>query len=114
MKKYAQGDNAQFLEENATSVVSGRTMDEIAGDRDKVWKSNREQTVKTLPAKKPAFAAKALPAKAGTVSKMPGFTPPQLATLSTSMPKGAEWVHELKFDGYRMISHIQSWQCGNI
>ncbi len=106
-----KGDNAQFLEENATSVVSGRTMDEIAGDSDKVWKSKREQAVKKLPAKMPAPAAKALPAKAGKVSKMPGFTPPQLATLSTSMPKGAEWVHELKFDGYRMISHITN---GNV
>ena len=101
-----QGDNAQFLQENATSVVSGRTMEEIAVHRDKVWKSNRGQPVKALPAKKPAFAAKALSAKAGTVSTMPGFTPPQLATLSTTMPKGEEWVHELKFDGYRMISHI--------
>ena len=106
-----KGDNAQFLEGNATSVVSGRTMDEIARDSDKVWKSNREQTVKKLPANKPAPAAKALPAKAGKVSKMPGFTPPQLATLSTSMPKGAEWVHEIKFDGYRMISHINN---GNV
>ena len=95
------GDNAQFLEGNATSVVSGRTMDDIAGDSDTVWKSHREHTVKRLPAKKPAPAA-----KAGTVSTMPGFTPPQLATLSTIMPKGAEWVHEIKFDGYRMISHI--------
>ena len=44
-----KGDNAQFLEQNATSVVSGRTMDEIAADSDKVWKNNREQTVKQLP-----------------------------------------------------------------
>ena len=102
------GDNAQFLEGNATSVVSGRTMDEIAGDSDTVWKSNREHTVKKVPAKKPAPAAKALPAKAGKVSTMPGFTPPQLATLSTIMPKGAEWVHEIKFDGYRMISHLHN------
>ena len=101
------GDNGQFLEENATSVVSGRTLDAIAGDRDKVWNSNREQTVKELPAKKLRPAAKASSAQAGTVSTMPGFTPPQLATLSTSMPKGPEWVHELKFDGYRMISHIK-------
>ena len=85
-----KGDNAQFLEGNATSVVSGRTMDEIAGDSDTVWKSNREQTVKKLPAKKPAPAAKTLPATAGRVSTMPGFTPPQLATLSTIMPKGAD------------------------
>src|SRR6185295_14171422 len=35
-----KGDNAQFLERNATSVASGRTMDEIAANSDKVWKSN--------------------------------------------------------------------------
>jgi bifunctional non-homologous end joining protein LigD len=103
-----KGDNAQFLDGNATSVVSGRTMEEIAGDRDKVWKSHHEHTVKTLPATKPAPAAKALPAKSGNVSNMPGFTPPQLATLSSSVPTGAEWVHEIKFDGYRMISHINN------
>ena len=105
------GDNAQFLEGNATSVVSGRTMDEIARDSNKVWKSNREHTVKKLPANKPVPTAKALPAKGGKVSTMPGFTPPQLATLSTSMPKGAEWVHEIKFDGYRMMSHMNN---GNV
>lgn len=101
-----KGDNAQFLERNATSVVSGRTMEEIAAASDKVWKRNREHTVKNFPAKNPPPAAQALPAKAVKVSKMPGFTPPQLATLSTNMPKGAEGVHEIKFDGYRMISHI--------
>ena len=110
-EEVCEGDNAQFLENNATSVVSGRTMDEIASDSDKVWRSNREQPVTNVPAKQPTLAAKALPAKAGKVSKMPGFTPPQLATLSTDMPKGAQWVHEIKFDGYRMISHIHN---GNV
>jgi len=103
-----RGDNAQFLERNATSVASGRTMDEIAADSDKVWKSHRERTRKQLPAKKPSPSVKAFPAKSGNVSKMPGFTPPQLATLSTSMPKGSEWVHELKFDGYRMMTHMNN------
>lgn len=96
-----KGNNAQFLEEHATSVVSGRTIDEIAADSDKVWKSHRQHTVKRLPISKPPPST-----KAGTVSNMPGFTPPQLATLSTSMPTGAEWVHEIKFDGYRMIAHL--------
>ena len=52
-----QGENAQFLQDNATSVVSGRTMEEIADDRNKVWRSNHEHPVKTLPAKKPTFAS---------------------------------------------------------
>ena len=37
---------------------------------------------------------------------MPEFVPPQLATLVREPPSGAEWLHELKFDGYRMICHL--------
>lgn len=38
---------------------------------------------------------------------MPEFVSPQLATLVESPPVGDEWLHELKFDGYRMICHLQ-------
>jgi bifunctional non-homologous end joining protein LigD len=38
---------------------------------------------------------------------MPAFVAPQLATLAAEPPKGEEWLHELKFDGYRMICHLQ-------
>ena len=37
---------------------------------------------------------------------MPAFLPPQLATLVSEPPRGDEWLHELKFDGYRMICHL--------
>src|SRR5947209_19768568 len=37
---------------------------------------------------------------------MPEFLPPQLATLVSEPPAGAEWLHELKFDGYRMLYHL--------
>ena len=47
-------------------------------------------------------------------SKVPGFIAPQLATLATSMPTGAQWVHELKFDGYRMIAVIRDKQASLI
>ncbi|HJR34145.1 MAG TPA: hypothetical protein VJ817_04305, partial [Gemmatimonadales bacterium] len=30
------------------------------------------------------------------------FIPPQLATLVDAPPRGDEWLHEVKFDGYRM------------
>lgn len=76
-----KGDNAQFLERNVTSIISGRTMDEIAAERNRSWKNDREQTGKKLPAKKRSLSAKAVHATAGKVfSKMPGFTPPQLDT----------------------------------
>ncbi len=37
---------------------------------------------------------------------MPEFVPPQLATLVREPPRGDEWLHELKFDGYRLICHL--------
>ena len=37
---------------------------------------------------------------------MPRFLQPQLATLMEDPPEGDEWIHELKFDGYRMLCHI--------
>src|SRR5438445_12614083 len=39
-------------------------------------------------------------------SKLPAFIPPQLATPVKEPPSGDEWLHELKFDGYRMLCRI--------
>jgi len=39
-------------------------------------------------------------------SSMPEFVSPQLATLVDEAPKGNEWLHELKFDGYRLLCHL--------
>lgn len=41
---------------------------------------------------------------------MPEFVPPQLATLVDKPPGGSEWVHELKFDGYRLLGHLHNGQ----
>jgi bifunctional non-homologous end joining protein LigD len=38
-------------------------------------------------------------------SEMPGFVPPQLATLRLKPPKG-DWLHEVKLDGYRIQVHL--------
>jgi bifunctional non-homologous end joining protein LigD len=37
---------------------------------------------------------------------MPGFIGPQLATLKMKAPSGAQWIHEVKYDGYRIQLHI--------
>lgn len=39
-------------------------------------------------------------------AKLPKFISPQLATLVKEPPSGDEWLHELKFDGYRMLCRI--------
>ena len=38
----------------------------------------------------------------------PGFVEPALATLRPSAPAGAKWVHEIKFDGYRLQAHVRA------
>ena len=37
---------------------------------------------------------------------MPDFIEPQLATLRSNPPSGEEWLHEVKFDGYRIQAHV--------
>jgi bifunctional non-homologous end joining protein LigD len=39
-------------------------------------------------------------------SEMPGFIKPQLATLKAKAPVGNQWLHEIKFDGYRVQIHL--------
>jgi bifunctional non-homologous end joining protein LigD len=37
---------------------------------------------------------------------LPAFVEPQLATLVTHVPEDSGWLHELKFDGYRLLCRI--------
>jgi hypothetical protein len=37
---------------------------------------------------------------------MPGWIPPQLTQLVDAAPEGDEWLHEIKFDGYRMHARL--------
>ncbi|MBR1216179.1 non-homologous end-joining DNA ligase [Bradyrhizobium sp. JYMT SZCCT0180] len=39
---------------------------------------------------------------------MPRFIKPQLATLKCKAPKGEQWIHEIKYDGYRVQLHINA------
>jgi len=50
------------------------------------------------------FIARTLPG-AKTV-EFPGFIKPQLATLRDSVPSREGWLHEIKFDGYRIQGHL--------
>ena len=37
---------------------------------------------------------------------LPDWIQPQLCSLVTTSPAGSEWLHEIKFDGYRMMARI--------
>ena len=43
---------------------------------------------------------------ASASAEMPGFIKPQLATLKSKAPVGSQWLHEIKFDGYRVQIHL--------
>jgi bifunctional non-homologous end joining protein LigD len=114
-----------------TSIKTGRSMEEIAQGSD-VWRSNRSEKkagrASGAAKKKSAGqterggregqengrqkgkAAKGKKGKGGQIktgaAKIPAFVSPQLATLVDVAPPGKEWLHEIKFDGYRAITSI--------
>ena len=42
----------------------------------------------------------------GIKASFPGFVPPALASAMPKVPSGERWIHEVKFDGYRVQIHI--------
>ena len=38
--------------------------------------------------------------------ELPGWIKPQLTKLVEEPPEGPEWLHEIKFDGYRMHARL--------
>jgi bifunctional non-homologous end joining protein LigD len=121
-----------ILSRKPRSVLTGRNMEEIAADADRVWSSNGKaaaknsrkrarSSTKTTPASNrssvsrkrggnnPPLSAKDL-AKLTSArrAKQPNEFKPQLATLVSRVPSGDDWLHELKFDGYRSLVFIEN------
>src|SRR6478736_1937426 len=46
------------------------------------------------------------PAAIGSKAPFPGFIEPALATSIERLPSGGRWIHEIKFDGYRVQVHL--------
>jgi len=44
----------------------------------------------------------------GVKAPFPGFVEPALATSTDKVPSGDRWIHEIKFDGYRVQLHIHN------
>lgn len=103
------GSGNVLVERGLTSVLTGRSMAEIAADVKgsqslkgagkkafaEKMQAAREHNAKIGAKRKPS--AKAKPAK------LPAFSEPQLATLVDAVPAGSGWIHEIKFDGYRAL-----------
>src|ERR1700736_2719483 len=95
--------------DNPDSVASGRSLDAIAADRDWVWHSNRRETGGD-PAPPTAAPTDTRPLASITGARtgpMPDGLKPQLATVADKAPEGAEWLHEIKYDGYRLLARVE-------
>jgi bifunctional non-homologous end joining protein LigD len=104
-----------ITEAEPKSVVTGRTMEEIARSEDHVW--NSKETAGTGQAwyrqesKSTGTTAHANPVSTAELNSevaelpkesQPEFIPPQLAQQTEAPPSSQGWVHELKLDGYRI------------
>lgn len=100
-----------IVEEYDMSVVSGRTMDEIAADRkSKVWNSNRGDAAEARKAARAGVKAEAKKTPARTVArsepkplKLPKVLEPMFASVGSEIPKGG-WTFEPKYDGVRVLA----------
>src|SRR4051812_16137945 len=99
-----------IVEDEPNSVASGRSLEEIAADPDRVWHSNKSvrENVKSgaVKKKRPAFDAASV--KGARKAPLPEFVEPELATLVKEPPVGDEWLHEMKLDGYRMLCRVEN------
>lgn len=117
------------------SIASGRSMDQIAAGRgkgpkpfmrtaggaaapDAVWSSAGTAPAPSAPGPTPGSAITRVKAAARAPTPkslrrraavaMPKFIEPQLATLVDRPPGSPGWVHEVKFDGYRLQLRVAS------
>jgi bifunctional non-homologous end joining protein LigD len=126
-----EANDPDILEEEPLSVVSDRSMSDIAEGkgRKRVWHSNRSvadnvRSGAIKGARAPTSErASARPKQSRSEQKaqrsgkredespqgsaaLPEFVPPSLATLREKAPSEPGWLHEIKFDGYRIQARI--------
>ena len=96
-----------IVAENPLSVASGRSLDAIAADRDWVWHSNRGDRQADAPPTPPTKRRAPQTIPGARKGRMSGDLKPQLATLANRAPEGSDWLHEIKYDGYRLLVRVE-------
>jgi bifunctional non-homologous end joining protein LigD len=121
--EYARDGKGDSLLEKDRSVASGRTMEAIAAGKGRaptpfirparraakanaVWQARGQP--REIAERAPAAEIKTKPLPGRAISHLPDFVPPQLCTPVERAPSGADWVHEIKFDGYRMQLRVEA------
>ena len=100
----AHPDGKPLTERFKSSVTTGRRMRQIASQE--AATSFAKKTEEEQPAKQKASATR----KTTQGGKPPKFAQPQLAKLVDAAPEGDDWLHEVKFDGYRSLLAVGGGQ----
>jgi len=118
--KYAKDGNGEAILQKDQSVASGRDMEAIESGKGKsprpfmrarafkanaIWNSKSRRDDKDEEPEPVSVKTKRAVRK---VSRLPAFVQPQLARLVDQPPSGAGWIHEVKFDGYRMQLRVEN------
>ena len=85
------GGKAKAIAKKSESVsaLTGRTMEQIAGERLAVWHGDHGNgSTESRPTRK---------------QKAPQFVRPMKATAVTDLPEEGDWIYEIKWDGYRAL-----------
>lgn len=96
----ARMDPSLEVEEDS-SIATGRSMAQIARDRDSVFPEDEERDSGSPALPEPAQLDGARRAK------LPGRFQPQLATLAHKVPSRGDWLYEIKLDGYRLLARCE-------
>jgi bifunctional non-homologous end joining protein LigD len=131
--EFARDKDGDALLAEDRSIASGRTMADIAAGKgrgpkpfiisstnhmppDAIWNSNKgsaaglraTEAVSQKPARTaPGSKELSRKPKSRASHLMPEFIAPELCKLIERPPSGAGWVHEVKFDGYRIQARVE-------
>jgi len=104
------GAQARVVDIRPESVATQRSLKQIASDPNRVWHSNKTvaENLKTGAVKKAKSKTDLTKVPEARRAPLPTAVDVQLATSVRAAPEGAGWIHEIKYDGYRMLCRLNS------
>lgn len=131
--EFANDDGDALLTGAPDSALTGRSLEAIAAGekapKTAARSKNEPAPATKSPAKRPKSAGVGTPERAKSphadardpkstrkpkatkatakAEPLPQSQEPELATLVDAAPLGEDWIHELKFDGYRVIARVE-------
>ena len=104
----AKAGDETLLEKQAKSVATGRDLKAIARTKAVTAskKANTKTAKKVVTKRAPKARTRTALPKGAKRAAMPDEIEPELATLVSETPTSDDFIHEVKFDGYRVLARV--------